>query len=185
LSAAAKCAHPYLRRGNLAAVDVHEGRRGGWIGDVVFRNLPLGLANVLGTPVDSPCRTREEAVSQAVSIMASVLLAPDVELPAEPMAVIEFWDVSFNLPCELMALVDEAAKHNEVDTGYALRRLEEMTEVYFPQREGVEAVFKALPYDDQRMVMSVLLLASRYGVLRFPPREARAPQPDKEAGSVQ
>jgi hypothetical protein len=61
-----------FRLADIEAVMIYQARPGapvGWHADVMFgRELPP-LSNIIGTPVDSPCQTREEAEARALGLL--------------------------------------------------------------------------------------------------------------------
>ena len=61
LSPLARAQEPYVTEANLDAVLIHPGRLGGWHADVVLKSVPLGVGNSIGTAVEKPSATREEA----------------------------------------------------------------------------------------------------------------------------
>lgn len=67
---------PYLKAENLEALHVYEGDCGGWLADVELKRVPRGVANILGTRIAAPHATRDEALREAICLLASIILSP-------------------------------------------------------------------------------------------------------------
>ena len=81
----AKAQQPHVREKNLEALLIWPGERGGWIVDMVLRNVPPGIANTLGTPVQTPWRTEVEAEDHGRRLLEmALLLAHQNEKSPEP-----------------------------------------------------------------------------------------------------
>lgn len=76
--------HPfgYMNASNILALVVLQ-RNGGWVGDVVFKDVPKGLPEVTGTPESRPFASRQEALCAALARVYQLLLRPD---PLEDVA---------------------------------------------------------------------------------------------------
>lgn len=76
--------HPlgYMRGDNIRAVIVQQ-RNGGWVADVLFRDVPQGCPESFGTADASPFGTRRAARKAAVKLVQRLLKQP---VPAETIA---------------------------------------------------------------------------------------------------
>lgn len=76
--------HPfgYMNTSNILALVVLP-RNGGWVGDVVFKDVPKGLPEATGTPDSRPFASRQEALDAAQKRVYQLLLRPD---PLEDVA---------------------------------------------------------------------------------------------------
>ena len=61
LSAVAQVQWRYFHERHLRAVCVYEGPKGGWYADLLLRDVPDGVPNAIGTPVQTPHATRDAA----------------------------------------------------------------------------------------------------------------------------
>ena len=52
---------PHLRRDRVKAAYIKRGEFGGWIGDIVLKNMPLGCPDMCGTAVSHPAKSEAEA----------------------------------------------------------------------------------------------------------------------------
>lgn len=63
----------------------------GFLADAIYKNLPLGLATVLGTPTQNAHESYEQAVDHAVSLIAMALHAEDGSLdPVKDEKLVQF-----------------------------------------------------------------------------------------------
>lgn len=72
----------YMRGDNIRAVIVQQ-RNGGWVADVLFRDVPQGCPESFGTADASPFGTRRAARKAAVKLVQRLLKQP---VPAETIA---------------------------------------------------------------------------------------------------
>jgi len=63
----------FIRTDNFRALVVYRTPRG-WYADLLLKNVPSGVSDVLGTPLSMPHQTREEAEEAAVHILQSMCL---------------------------------------------------------------------------------------------------------------
>lgn len=169
MSALGRAQAPYLKIENVEAVMIYQAPKGGWHGDVVLKEVPDGVPNVLGTPVEHPCPTREMAVDMAigllVQIMATKELPPPVALPA-----FLFHGCEIHLVSDILEQIPgyESVEH-------ALKRLGEIEHELFPS--GIPEEF-TLKGEEAASLMAVVHMAAKNGVYRYPPKEDREPSPE-------
>lgn len=84
-------------------VHVYQGTKGGWFADLEFKGLPLGVGSVIGTPSQLPQKNREEAVRDAISLLASVMKNPEPQGSTEAVdSVFAFDDIEMTVPGEML-----------------------------------------------------------------------------------
>jgi hypothetical protein len=64
---------PYMKRSNVSGVHIYRDGEG-WQADILLKATAPGSGTVIGTDVDRPCATREEAVEAAIDMLATVVL---------------------------------------------------------------------------------------------------------------
>lgn len=101
---------PHLKKNSLKALHIYEAVLGGWHADLELRGMPTGINRMLGTPVASPCDTREEAENFGYHLVATVLSmiesgslsALDEKAIDGSLAFFEFYGVSFGLEIDFL-----------------------------------------------------------------------------------
>lgn len=171
MSALGRAQSPYLRVDNIDAVMIYQAPKGGWHGDVVMKQVPVGIPNVLGTPVENPCPSREMAVDMAVSLLAQIIggerikgaVPPPIALPA-----FLFHGYEVNLVSDILELIP-----GYESTEHALKRLGEIEHELFP----VGVPHDELRLEDERFrsFMAVVHMAVKTGVYRYPPKRDSEP----------
>lgn len=184
-SALAKAAAPYYSESNMGFLIIHQVTTG-WNVDLVFKKMPPGVSDVIGTPSDLPHRTREEAEEHALDLVAYALDLyrqhegnPNKYPPAFAL---------FNIPIDLTPAIYDAMIA-ELPEGFPIRaisygsterafdRIEEVLEEFLPgikrNPKLLSRRFNKLPKDDKIRIMSVLHIAALSGVTRYPPIPVR------------
>jgi hypothetical protein len=160
---------PYLRIANVEAVLVYQAPKGGWHGDVLLHSVPPGVPNVLGTPVERPCPTRDMAVDVVTGLLAQIIGGEkEVDKIEIGPPIFLFHGYEIALVPELLAQIPgyETVEH-------ALIRLAEIEKRLFPH--GVPRGELNLGDDAGRWLLTVLHMAACSGVFRYPPKEDTAP----------
>ena len=153
---------PYLRIDNVDAVIIYQAPKGGWHGDVVLRSVPPGVPDTLGSPVENPCPTRESAVELVTGLLAQIMGGDAAAMEAGP-PVFLFHGFEFSLMPELLEI---APAHTSVER--ALIRLAEIERTLFPN--GVPDGEIALEGEPLARLVSVIYMAAKTGVFRYPPK---------------
>lgn len=88
--------HPlgYMNAGNMLAMVILR-RNGGWVGDIVFKNVPKGFPEVTGTPDSKPFANEQDALFAAQSIVYQLLQSPK---PVEDVACMAFPELGGRRP---------------------------------------------------------------------------------------
>ena len=170
MSALGRAQAPYLRLDNVDTVLIYQAAKGGWHGDVVLKQVPDGVPNVLGTPVENPCPTREMATDLVVNLLAQIIGTeragnhpPLIALPA-----FLFHGYEVNLLSEIL---EQIPGYESVER--ALNRLAQMERELFPN--GVPDSHLTLDGGDSRIFLAVIHMATKTGVFRYPAKEDQEP----------
>lgn len=165
---------PHLKRANVKGAKVYRGAKGGWIGDVVFKNMPPGFADTLGTSVAHPHQTEKEAYRAVVNILAGVICAERQEKPAgyDGTAVFPFHDLLIHLVPSVFEELEQ--KCVPTDGGdFRRTRLAEAEELldgdFSPEK------FASLDRELQDRFMVAIYCARREGIMRWPETQICAP----------
>lgn len=159
----------------LEAILIYQGINGGWHGDIVLKDMPRGMPNVLGSPVGEPHRTRHQA-EKSVRLLLVGLLRKIAENQAsgEPpkSAVFLYYGHPFKLSHEAFKMIDRMKwVQSEED---ALRRIEDVTTRLLPNGATREA-WEALAQPQRAQVMMAIHLAAATGISRYPVLPHRPP----------
>ena len=178
----ARSMFPHVRRDNLKALVVYEGSKGGWHADLVLETVPPGVADAMGTPVQSPLRTRDEAVAAGrnILLMALVQELQREQLPSEPEPPLAFVLFGFDilLSSETLGRFDKLPRPwpGYETPANTIIRVALLVARWFPSGVSAEAL-DALSPEGKRRLMATLHLAALSGVSHFPPHEDRPPAP--------
>lgn len=178
MSSLMKATLPFITEENLDALLVYEAPvTGGWLADLVFKNVPPGVCNIFGTPTGYPHLTREAAIEYGVTLISLALTMssqkPTVSEDTKPAFL--YFGTVFSLDTAMLGfLIAQGAKYDSIK--HAHDRINEVTQSLFRDRrrptfERIQSLLK----DDVARLMSVLYMAAMTGVLRYPPIEPGIP----------
>lgn len=158
----------------------------GWNVDLIFKDMPPGISNMIGTPVDLPHRTKEEAEDHSIKLVTFALDCHRQQLKNPNKHPPAF--VLYNFPLDLSPAIYEAMIA-ELPKGFpiraisygsvanACRRIEEILDEVLPglarNPKLLYRRFNKLSHDEKIRIMSVLHIAALSNVTRYPPLTAR------------
>ena len=161
----------------LRGVHVYRGERGGWFGDLTFRDMPPGITSVIGTPVDMPCSSREEALGQATHLVAVLVATDRVRAsgarpgpPRDPVFLMGGTQITIKA-----AALAEIARLGDPDEGYVSRRLDELMRRHAPDGRLEESSLDGLAPMEKAKFMAVVAMALLLGMGRWPEPDEAAP----------
>jgi hypothetical protein len=168
----------YARFDNLDALVIHEAPTGGWHADVLFKETPHGVPNVMGTPVGHPCGTRAEALEAGKSILCLVVaecIKNEASGPPTASPVFLYRGLTLRLASELLEVLGsyETTDH----ANHAILRFTETEKEIFPNGFSEEAMAK-ISHDDMLKIATVAHMAALTGVFAYPPRTPVPPPSD-------
>jgi hypothetical protein len=173
-----------LRESMLYSLVIYHAPLGGWHADVLFRGMPPGFPNAMGTPVGQPCRTFREAEEHGKGMLVALcrMAAQNEREKIEPKKpVFQLCGVAIELEPELyaLALAEQPEGAGGPNGGYvskehAIERIEETIAEIFPAGVTLESA-QALDRSRQARLMSVLHIASLTVVFRYPPMQDGSP----------
>ncbi len=160
---------PYVTEDNLDALMIYPAPKGGWHADIVLKETPPGIPNVMGTPVGRPCPTRADAEEIGKRLLVSMLiLAARNQSPPEklsPVFTINGWAIS--LPAEAYDYALSEMPHMRNGYGTQLQaaaRVEQILDKLCPEGFDGEA-FGNWPAEKQAALLTVLITATLSGLL--------------------
>jgi len=168
---------PHLRLSRVEGVHVYQGEKGGWFADLVFKDVPPGVPKVIGTASNLPCSTRDEAIDQAVTMLASVIRSesnPTLE-ESDTKVVFEFDDAVIEIPRDVLLAVRNAGVSISADD--AMERLETFRRKFGGGRRITPDTINALPKQARLELMAAVLGALTNGLFRWPLRTEQPPPP--------
>ena len=171
----------YVTEDNLAALMIVRAPKGGWYADLVLKSVPPGVPNVIGTPVDTPLRTRAEAEERAkrTLVMALVVARRNAETKPQalpPVFTLCGWAIKLSpvvLPTALKLMPEGAAGYGT--PLQAAGRVEATLDQLCPEGFDGEA-FNTWPREKQARLVGVLHVAALSGLYVFPMRQHKAPE---------
>lgn len=176
-STLAKATAAYVTEDNLDALIIYPAPLGGWHADMLFKKVPPGVPNTMGTPVEKPCRTRAEAEEAAKAILVMMLtMAQQAQPPAPPVFMLHDFDVRLlpeAIEAAAQAFPDEPHAYESKE--HAIERIEAVLAALFPEGFSGER-FDALDLPNKARFLSVLHIAAVTGVFVYPPRRDKSPE---------
>lgn len=180
----------HISEDRLRAVCIYPAPMGGWHADVVFKNMPPGVPDTVGTSVGSPKPTREKALETGRDLLHLALAtarqnATGPHYPKPPPAFILHGSV-FILKPEILAKY--AAQKPAPVPGFdprtfALHLIASILDDFCPQGFNGD-VFNAWPAPKKALLLGAIHLAALAGVTRFPPPEVASPSARKESSAA-
>ena len=165
----------HIKEENLDALMIYPAPLGGWHSDILFKNLPPGVPNSMGSQVAHPLRTRDEAEAHGKRLLLSCLLieqrfAATVE-PSGPAFLL--FGLEVRLVPEMLEMIEKLAP-KLYTYERAANRLTETVAACFPNGCD-EARYRALSRDDQSLLMFCIHIAAVSGIFAFPLRRDGPP----------
>jgi hypothetical protein len=167
----------HIREENIAAVTVTRTPLGGWSTDVLFRNMPPGIPNKLGTPVETPFRTREEAEAAALPLLTYMLVMAERNKASAPPGkdpVFLLYGHTIRLSAAIYHQTGGTEANGYGNPDAAADRLETFLSEHCPQGFS-NAIWASWPPLTQATLMAILHTAALSGLYRYPPSQHRKP----------
>lgn len=182
ISPIAKAFMPHITENNLHALMIYQAPVGGWHADLVLKDTPPGIPNALGTPVASPCATRDEAIEQGHKLVRLALVVArnnhNQPLPIENPAFLLYSTNITLFPDLYEKLLSHcpAAMEGYGTPSYAITRLEQVLTRIFGHHDKITIQqIQNLTPEDRLVLMTVVHMAALSGVYRYPPRRDGMP----------
>ena len=169
ISRSAKAGMQYFTAERLAGVHIHQAPLGGWYGDVLFRDVPPGYPDCLGTPVERPVATRKEAEDGATTVLAMALANRPATTDLPP--VFRFFEYSVSLVPSALEHLSAVGWKGFGSLELAIARMDLQVDANPAVRD-----LEGLKGDDRALLLSLLHLVSFDGVLVYPPRQPGKPE---------
>lgn len=179
----------YVREENLDALLIYPAPLGGWHADVIFKHVPPGVPNSMGSPVERPLRTRQEAEDFGKRLLANLLRIAQTE-KSSGNPVFLLYDGVFTLPPEMYKLALGAVPEGAggPNGGYsskehAITRIEETLADLCPAGFDGKA-FNEWDRGKKAALVTVLFIATLTGVYAYPPRRDATPSGHREQSTA-
>lgn len=170
----------YVRLDNLKALILYRTARG-WYADLVLKQTPVGVTDVMGTPTDMPLPSREEAEEQGKMILRAACLQAKMNGPAMPDNTRnapryfslygtelkldgEYLDMLSAVPAMLGQTPAEARE-------YALERMDEVSAQHGFTEDNVKQRLAAMDQDTFMEVYCLAFMLATVSIVRYPVRE--------------
>ena len=179
-SALGEAALAHVTEDSLDGLHIYPGPKGGWHADVNFRGVPPGFPNSIGSPVQHPFATREEAMERGryFVVMLLYIARQNANRPppkSEPVFLLHGF--GFKLKSKVPEMV--ASLMPELRDGYgsplqAAGRIESFLDENCP--DGFDAMtFPDWPQTKQVQLIMLLQGAVMSGLYRYPMIKDEAP----------
>jgi hypothetical protein len=178
----ANATFPYITEENLEALLIYPAPKGGWHVDLALKHVPPGIPSAIGTPVESPLRTRAEAeaMGKRFLLIGLTIARENRETKAEPTGpVFLLHGYAFKLSPNLLPIALAAMPGHEHGYGTQLQaagRVEAILDELFPGGVFTPDAYRALPREKQAMLWSRMHIATLSGLFAFPMRQDAPPK---------
>lgn len=176
---------PHLTDRSPRALHIYPAELGGWHSDVELRGMPPGVSNVVGSPVQEPLETREQALlhgRETIRMLLELAANKDEVLKrfeADSTATIfSYHGYSFALP---LAFLEKIASLGHMPpSDYVIGRLRDMDKLYLNEKgEFDTACFGRASQSEKNQFLTVLCLSALTSRLRWPENIAAPPASKK------
>lgn len=169
----------YLSYDKLDMVLIYPAPKGGWHADVVLKDMPPGIPNSIGTRVETPCKTREEAEMAGRGILAGIVAQIEQngkQEPLPPVFLLHGWKFPLIPGFFMFALRAMPAGFNGYGSPLqAAVRIEQALGELCPRGfDGHE--FNGWSQDKKAELLSVLHIAVLSGLFCYPMRKDGEPK---------
>lgn len=166
---------PHLRRDRVKAAYIQRGKFGGYIGDIAFRDMPVGFPDMMGTAISNPVKSEDDARQTVISLLALVIWAEQMDHTANPgKPLFEFHDLTVSLSTEAMQGINEHFPVKSADLCDLSRgRLADMEQLF----DGDYSAKKVASFDKKTecMFLAVIHNARHQGITRWPETQGASP----------
>jgi hypothetical protein len=172
ISEIAKAAIPFHHRDSMDSVCVYQGEKGGWIADLVFNNVPSGLANVNGTPVGEPHATRNEAIAAVTDLVSAHLTRDPPADSAVSDPIFELFDVAIVVRrSDIERFRREHSDFEGFEASKVVALLDDIAD-RFVEDSKIFDKLQSMSDVDRRRINGAAFMAIHLGMNRWPPRRA-------------
>lgn len=174
----------HIEECHLDSLMIYETNPGHWYADLVFKKLPLGLPDSLGTPEHRPKSRREDALTEGYTLLVAVFAAIAEKhraghdtRPAN-YRVFELYDISFQIPADAVETCNTTLTGNPAFHAYSLSDARAYLESAIMDISSGEpfcsAAFDAASEAQRVKLMAAMTTMLIFGVFRYPERQTEA-----------
>jgi hypothetical protein len=168
----AKVAASFHHRNSMDSVCVYQGEKGGWIADLLFKNVPRGLGDINGTPVGEPHATRNEAIAAVTELVSAYLTRDPPTDSAVPDPVFELFDMVIVVRrSDIERFEREHSDFEGFEESKVVTLLNDI-EDRFVQDNKMFDKLQSMSDVDRRRINGAAFMAIHLGMSRWPPRRA-------------
>lgn len=181
----------HLTPGNFRAVVVYRRSRG-WYADVLLKDLPAGIPDAIGTPLNHPHASREEAEEAAwvnfrmVMHQAVTNEAANADGPRQDVRVFDLHGMAFRLPGrlvdELAAMATMLSEGQMGTVKEARQRMAGHLEEIMGSDTFIEEKWEAATDQQRNRVMASMIQQMVLGSARYPPNDIEPTTDEPETG---
>ncbi len=159
---------------NLESIVIYQAPLGGWHADVLLKNVPPGIPNVMGSPVAAPFKTKEQAFEGAQHILTAVLLLMKYEKPKEVNPTFHFFDYVFTLNQEIFNNLREKGLSSEkFMKSSCIDMMDDFMSTFFPN--GYKNDYDKWDSKIKQLFLTIIHMNVFAGNYHYPPRQHGLP----------
>lgn len=167
VSGVAKASQYFMRLENVVELHIYSEGPERWYADIVFKDVPKGYSNMIGTPVKAPVRTQAEAIDFAKAMLLMLRDSKPPENKPEEI-VFPFDDINLRIPEQLYHELYN--KKEEMEETFSEEYIVDLMERARARVGGriTKELFDAASPEDKTAVMVAAMICSMAGHIRWP-----------------
>jgi hypothetical protein len=168
----------YLKEENFVSIEIYPAPLGGWHCDVLLANVPVGVPNVMGTPVQSPLATRDAAEAHSRTLLVTVLKLMQLPKPEKAEPYFLLYGVGLPLSQKAVEMCSQIS-HDAVE----LVIREALAEVCPEDAEHWDAHWEHWSAAGRLELLRAVHMAAASGVFTYPLRKDGRPAEQSNQGN--
>lgn len=166
---------PYLTVDNFDSLVIHPAAKGGWEVSLELKRVPQGIPNCIGTPVERPHRTEEEAEKAAQGILLlALLMGAHAKTPEAAGPVFLLYGYTVRLD-QLSYEIEVEHDVDLTDQGAAAHAIATFIDKHCPDGFTPQVAYR-WPRIIQAELLATLHIATLAGIFAYPLRKPEAPK---------
>jgi hypothetical protein len=170
-----------IKEKNIEAIVVYNNQQNEWFADILLKNTPVGIPNVLGTPVNSPEKTEKEALKSAYTILVNlykeILLnektKSDLRTPNKDRVFILYGN-SLNIPGEVIEKFHEFLNNAGIEKLFSREELRQQLHKKIKEIQTEEEFnpddFDRSTKEKREEIISIIIQLLLQGDFKYPER---------------
>lgn len=179
LTARGQAVDRYIRIDNLEALVVHSSDQG-WYADILLKEVPPGIANVMGTPTSHPLATREEAEEAAATLLrmgamqSALNTGASADTPETDVRPFSIYDLTIDLPGEAVDMIVGAGavigQSRDEMAVYSFGRMREVCDRHGIDETTTADAMNSLSDENMMEIVRLSCMLASCGHIAYPPQ---------------